>query len=160
MKPTFLLGHTLELLTLWNDHYRNHPDPDVSTLSRAQEERLRRVTLRADEQQEMYRSIINTCFEVDIHWSLWHGSSETFWLKMQTYFPGQFSDQSDDPDALAAEVERLSQMHTYNYDLSEEERHDTRGTGLRCAKFAYDAAKYMEDPAAYCAQVGVPCILP
>ena len=76
-----------------------------------------------------------------------------FWLKMQTYFPGQFSDQPDDADALDAAAANV-ESHTYHHDLSDEELRDSRLTGLRCAKFACDAARYMEDPTAYCAEVG------
>ena len=75
-----------------------------------------------------------------------------FWSKMQTYFPGQFSDESDDRASAAATHTRMTRL--YHYDLSEEELRDSRNTGLRCAKFAHDAARYMEDPAAFCAEVG------
>lgn len=68
------------------------------------------------------------------------------WSKMQTYFPGQFSD--DEASALVA------QTRPDHYDLSPEELRDSVDTGLRCAKFVRDVARYMEDPAAYCAEVG------
>ncbi|KZT73230.1 hypothetical protein DAEQUDRAFT_703544 [Daedalea quercina L-15889] len=169
-KPDFLPNEIPELLTLlghvniarkmavqsatsalkWNKHF----SPKIPPI---EERRLGRVTQCADDEQQLYRHIVNTCYEVDIKRTFLHGSSEMFWLKMQTYFPGQFSDQfsdqSDDPNVLAAAA-ATTKTHTYHHDLLEEELYDRRVVGLCCAKFACDAARYMEDPAGYCAEVG------
>ena len=94
----------------------------------------------------------NTRAQQDIHHTFLHGSPKMFWSKMQTYFPGQFTDEYDDETSKAAAQARTTRL--YHHDLTEEELRDSRNTGVRCAKFSHDAARYMEDPATFCAEVG------
>ncbi|TFY58061.1 hypothetical protein EVJ58_g6648 [Rhodofomes roseus] len=174
MKPKLLLGHIPELLEIlghvnivhkqsvkeakailtWNQYYSKNPSPTASTLSSTLEDQVHSMLVYATEEQKVYRSIVNTFYELDIHQSFLHGSPEVFWLKMTTYFPGQFSDASEDPAMISAD--EVMHMHSFHYDLSAEEQHDSQHTGVCCAKFARDAARHMEDPAAYCIQIGVP----
>ncbi|KAH9837361.1 uncharacterized protein C8Q71DRAFT_757856 [Rhodofomes roseus] len=174
MKPELLPGHIPELLEILghlnilrkqsvkeakailtrNQYYLKNPGPTVSILSPTLEDQVCNVLMHAAEEQKVYRSIVNMFYELDIHQSFLHGSPEVFWLKMTTYFPGQFSDVSEDPTMRS--VDEVMRMHSFHYDLSAEEQHDSQHTGICCAKFARDAARYMEDPAAYCTQVGAP----
>ena len=192
MKPQLVVSQIPDLLTLlghlnvlrkfavtkashalaWHKQFRDNPTDDVSLLSPDIQARLERARDRAHHYQQVYRHVVNTCYEVvcfllvswqavpqkltrtqqDIYHTFLHGSPKMFWSKMQTYFPGQFTDESDDEASAAAAQARMTRL--YHHDLSEDELRDSRNTGLRCAKFAHDVARYMEDPAAFCAEVG------
>ncbi|PCH36701.1 hypothetical protein WOLCODRAFT_82528, partial [Wolfiporia cocos MD-104 SS10] len=176
-KPTFLLDQIPDLLTLlghvnlirkhaisktsamllWNDYDRQNPSAALHTLENDDERRLRQFISQSNEMQRLYTTIVNTCYQIDIHHSFLSPDPMVVRPRLDMYFPGQFSEASVEGEDRTMLTQCLaSSRHLFYHGLSEEEQFENIATGERCREFICEAGLYLEDPKTYCAVNGVP----
>ncbi|PCH36694.1 hypothetical protein WOLCODRAFT_82666 [Wolfiporia cocos MD-104 SS10] len=176
LTPTFLLDQIPDLLTLlghvnlmrkhaisktstmllWNDYYRQNPSATIRTLEDDDERRLRQFVSQSNKMQQLYTTIVNTCYQIDIHHSFLSPDPMVVQPRLDMYFPGQFSEASIEGEDRTRLTQCLaSSRHLFHHDLSEEERLENIATGERCREFICEAGLYLEDPNAYCAMNGL-----